>query len=65
LNLQEHIWRWMRAEVTHNHFFRTFGALITAADHFFATVAEQPQAVLQRLGRAFPSLLEHHLATIL
>jgi hypothetical protein len=65
LNLQEHIWRWMRAEVTHNHFFRTFAALITAADHFFATVAAQPQAVLQRLGRAFPSLLEHHLAPIL
>jgi hypothetical protein len=65
LNLQEQVWRWMRAEVTHNHFFGTFGALITAADHFFATVAEQPQAVLQRIGRAFPSLLEHHLATIL
>jgi hypothetical protein len=65
LNLQEQIWRWMRAEVTHNHFFRTFGALIAAADHFFATVAEQPQAVLQRIGRAFPSLLEHHLASIL
>ena len=65
LNLQEQIWRWMRAEVTHNHFFGTFGALITAADHFFATVAAQPQVVLQRIGRAFPSLLEHHLATIL
>jgi hypothetical protein len=31
LNLQEHIWRWMRAAVTHHHFFGTFGALITAA----------------------------------
>ena len=65
LNLQEHIWRWMRADVTHNHFFATFAALIAAAESFFARVAEQPHAVLQRIGRAFPSLLEHHLAAIL
>jgi hypothetical protein len=65
LNLQEQIWRWMRADVTHNHFFATFAALIAATESFFARVAEQPHAVLQRIGRAFPSLLEHHLAAIL
>jgi hypothetical protein len=31
LNLQEQIWRWMRTAVTHNHFFETCAALITAA----------------------------------
>jgi hypothetical protein len=64
LNLQEQIWRWMRREVTHNHFFRTFGALLTATDHFFATAAAQPQAVLRRIGRAFPNLVDHYLASI-
>ena len=65
LNLQELLWRWMRAEVTHNHFFGTFAALIDAAERFFVRVASRPQEVLQRIGRAFPSLLEHHLAAIL
>jgi hypothetical protein len=55
----------MRADVTHNHFFATFAALIAAAESFFAGVAAQPHAVLQRIGRAFPCLLEHHLAAIL
>jgi hypothetical protein len=64
LNLQEHIWRWMRADVTHNHFFATFAALIAAAESFCARVAEQPHAVLQRIGRAFPSLVDHYLASI-
>jgi hypothetical protein len=65
LNLQERLWHWLRADVTHNHYFRTFAALIAAAEHFFAQLGEQPQAVLQRIGRAFPSLLDHHLATLL
>jgi hypothetical protein len=64
LNLQEQLWRWLRADVTHNHFFATFAALIAAAESFFATLADQPRTVLQRIGRAFPSLLEHHLAAI-
>lgn len=64
LNLQELIWRWMRAEVTHNHFFGSFTALIEAAKRFFAKVASRPREVLQRIGRAFPSLLEHRLAAI-
>jgi len=64
LNLQEHLWGWLRAEVTHNHFFGTFAALVEAARRFFAKLAAQPQLVLQRIGRAFESLLEHHLATI-
>lgn len=64
LNLQEQIWRWMRQEVTHNHFFGSVAAELAAVERFFAKVAEQPQLVLQRIGRAFPSLVEHHLATI-
>jgi hypothetical protein len=64
LNRQEEIWRWMRAEVTHNHFFGTLQAALEATLQFFAKLAAQPQLVLQRIGRAFPSLVEHHLATI-
>lgn len=64
LNLQEHIWRWLRAEVTHNHFFGSFADLVAAAKRFFARVAEQSQAVLERIGRAFPNLVQHHLAGI-
>jgi hypothetical protein len=64
LNLQEQIWHWMRHEVTHNHFFGSLAAELAAVLQFFAKLAEQPQLVLQRIGRAFPSLLEHHLATI-
>ena len=63
-NVQELLWRWMRAEVTHNHCFGSFAALIDAAKRFFAKLASQPQEVLQRIGRAFPSLLEHDLAAI-
>jgi hypothetical protein len=55
----------MRADVTHHHFLATFAALPAAAESFVARVAEQPHAVLQRIGRAFPSLVEHHLAAIL
>lgn len=63
LNLQELIWRWMRAEVTHNHFFGTFAALIDAARRFFVKLASRPQEVLQRIGRAY-NLLEHRLAAL-
>lgn len=64
LNLQELIWRWMRAEVTHNHFFGTFAALIEAAKRFFAKIAERPRDVLQRIGRAFDSMIEYRLAAL-
>lgn len=64
LNLQEQLWRWMRAEVTHNHFFGSLAAELAAVIQFFAKLAAQPQLVLQRIGRAFPSLTEHHLAAI-
>jgi hypothetical protein len=62
LNLQEEIWHWLRADVTHNHFFGTMAALLAATDRFFATLADLPQAVLQRIGRAFPCLMDHYLA---
>jgi hypothetical protein len=65
LNLQEQLWHWMRAEVTHNHFFGTLAAELEAALRFFSKLATQPHLVLRRIGRAFPSLLEHHLAPIL
>ncbi len=64
LNLQEAIWRWMRADVTHNHFFGTFAALTEAAKRFFVKLAERPREVLQRIGRAFDSLLSHQLAAL-
>jgi hypothetical protein len=64
LNLQEHIWRWMRLEVTHNHFFATFAALIQAAQRFFSKLTNRRQEVLQRIGRAFHSLIDHQLAAL-
>jgi len=65
LNLQELLWRWLRAEVTHNHYFERFPALVAAAQRFFAKLGRQPDAVLQRIGRAFPNLVEHQLAAII
>jgi hypothetical protein len=64
LNLQELLWGWMRAEVTHNHFFGTFAALIAAAKRFFVKLASRPREVLQRIGRALTSLIEYRLATL-
>jgi hypothetical protein len=63
-NLQELIWRWLRADVTHNHTFGSFSALLDAAERFFAKLKAMPDQVRQRIGRAFPSLVEHHLAAI-
>jgi hypothetical protein len=62
LNLQELVWRWLRAEVTHNHYFGSFATLVAAAQRFFAKLAAQPEAVLRRIGQAFPNLIEHQLA---
>jgi DDE superfamily endonuclease len=64
LNLQEHVWRWMRAAVTHNHFFGTFAALIEAAQRFFTKLANRRQEVLQHIGRAFDGMIEHQLAAL-
>lgn len=64
LNLQELIWRWLRAEVTHNHFFGTFAALIDAAKRFFAKLTDLPREVLHRIGRAFDSLPDQYLAAL-
>lgn len=64
LNLQELIWRWMRAAVTHNHYFGTFAALIEAAKRFFARLVDNPREVLQHIGRAFDSMLEYRLAAL-
>jgi hypothetical protein len=65
LNLQEQIWRWLRFDVTHNHFYGTFTKLVAAALRFIAKVKEQPEAVLRRIGRSFPSLVEHRLAELM
>ena len=51
LNLQEKVWRWLRADVTHDHFFGSLDATVAAAKRFFAKVAEQPATVLSRIGR--------------
>lgn len=50
LNLQELVWRWLRHDVTHNHFFGSLRDSVAAAKRFFAKLAEQPDAVLQRIG---------------
>ena len=63
LNLQEQIWRWLRADVTHDHFFGSLDAVVAAAKRFFAKVAEQPAAVLSRIGRSVAPL-ERNLALI-
>ena len=63
LNLQEQIWRWLRAEVTHDHFFGSLDAVVAAAKRFFAKVAEQPAAVLSRIGRSVAPM-ERNLALI-
>ncbi len=52
LNLQEHIWRWFRREVTHNHFFQTMQAAHGAAERFFERIATKRNAVLQHIGCA-------------
>ena len=63
LNLQEQVWRWLRADVTHDHFFGSLDAAVAAAKHFFAKVADQPEAVLRRIGLAVGPL-ERTLAKI-
>lgn len=65
LNLQELLWRWLRAAVTQNHYFGSFPALVAAAQRFFVKLSRQPQAVLRRIGRAFPDLVAHQLAAII
>jgi hypothetical protein len=64
LNLQEQVWRWLRADVTHDHFFGSLEAAVVAAERFFAKVAEQPDAVLRRIGLAVGPL-ERTLARIM
>ncbi len=63
LNLQEQIWRWLRADVTHDHFFGSLDAVVAAAKRFFIKVAEQPESVLSRIGRTIGPL-ERNLARI-
>jgi len=50
LSLQELVWRSLRHDVTHNHFFGSLQESVAAAKRFFAKLAEQPEAVLQRIG---------------
>ena len=64
LNLQELIWHWLQSDVTDNHFFGSFNVLIATAQRFFDPLAQQPAAVLRRIGRDFPSTLDRHLAAI-
>jgi hypothetical protein len=57
------LWRWLRADVTHDHFFGSLDATVAAAKRFFAKVAEQPTAVLSHIGRTVGPL-ERSLARI-
>jgi transposase len=63
LNLREQIWRWLRAVATNDHFFGSLDAAVAAARCFFAQPAEQPGAVLRRIGLAVGPL-ERTLARI-
>ena len=63
LNLQEKVWRWLRADVTHDHFFGSLDAVVAAAKRFFAKVAEQPEAILSCICRSIAPL-ERSLALI-
>jgi len=54
----------VRHDVTHSHFFASLSDAVAAAQRFFAKVAEQPQAVLQRIGMSVGPL-ERTLANIL
>jgi len=64
LNLQELIWRWLRHDVTHSHFFASLAEAVAAAKRFFAKLAEQPEAVLHRIGMSVDPL-QRTLASIL
>jgi uncharacterized protein YndB with AHSA1/START domain len=59
----EQIWRWLRADATHDHYFGSLDAAVAAAKRFFVKVAEQPAAVLSRIGRTVAPL-ERILARI-
>jgi hypothetical protein len=50
LVLLEQVWRWLRAVVTHTHYFGSLDAAIAAAKRFFAKLVEQPEAVLRLSG---------------
>ncbi len=63
LHLQGQIWRWLRVEVPHDHFFGSLDAVVAAAQRFCVKVAEQPTAVLSRIGRTVAPL-ERILACI-
>lgn len=63
LNRREHIWRWLRAAVTHHHFFGSFAALLAATHRFSATMAQDRAAVLRRIGRSLRPW-HRHFATI-
>jgi hypothetical protein len=63
LNLEEKIWRWLRADVTHNHFFGSLDAAVAAAKSFFAKAIAHPDEALSRIGRTLGPL-ERALAHI-
>lgn len=63
LNLQEQIWRWLRRDVTHSHYFGSLEAMVAAAKRFFAKIAQQRDAVLHYIGMATPPL-ERALAEV-
>lgn len=56
LNLQEQIWRCLRHDVTHSHYFGYLAAATAAAKRSFVKIVEQRDAVLERIGMATPAL---------
>jgi hypothetical protein len=54
LNPQEHIWKWLRRVVTHNHWFATLREQIEAIRNFFRYLAGVKDQVRQLCGLKNP-----------
>jgi transposase len=50
LNLIELLWKYLRRKVTHNHLFRSVGALIEVVEAFSTDLDSRPAEVLSVIG---------------
>ena len=66
LNLIELIWKQLRANVTHNHLFKSIDALLTAVRQFLGDLALNPTKTLSIIGNPptkLPSPTPYHLCS--
>ena len=59
LNPIEHLWRWMREEVTHNHCHHSMRRLCDACKAFINRINAHPVRVVSRLWPRFELDLEY------